>query len=145
MCHNDEDHIHCQSWDECCCCLHQLCQSSWYQIIRTLIPKVTVYVVLSVRKQNCSNMGIQITKRNSTFVLTTRYDRTKVHMQETSSTHLCNEDDSECLKEGCSIHVDCSPQWEHEACHRLTDAMLSGTAQRDRQCGYAGVCAKDCD
>jgi len=59
--------------------------------------------------------------------------------------HLCNEDDSERLKEGCSIHVDCSSQWEHKAPHRLTDAMLTGTAQCDRQCGYAGVCAKDCD
>jgi hypothetical protein len=59
--------------------------------------------------------------------------------------HLCNEDDSERLKEGCSIHVDCSSQWEHKARHRLTDAMLTGTAQCDRQCGYAGVCAKDCD
>jgi len=59
--------------------------------------------------------------------------------------HLCNKDDSECLKESRSIHVDCSSQWEHKARHRLTDAMLTGTAQCDRQCGYAGVCAKDCD
>ena len=62
-----------------------------------------------------------------------------------NQVYLGNEDDSEGLKEGCAIHVDRGAQGQYKASNGVSDAMLSSTAQRDRQACNAGVGRKHCD